>query len=269
LREADNPRGDILSLHTYDNSDRCALRTRFAETLLGGTMNAGKGELEYLVTVSPQLEWIRPPRQARSRATLDRLLDATEALLAEKPWEVVGVADIVQRAESSVGAFYSRFSDKDALLNALHERFVDEAVATYDEMFDPERWQGASVSAIVRAIIAFRVRVYSERVGLLRAFLVQAVYDKDFRARGRRLRGHLNEGFVRLIIARRREFLHPEPASAAEFVARVIQSVLQQRVLFELEDSTDEAWSTDRITTELTHTCLAYLGVFPETAMDM
>lgn len=221
------------------------------------------------MTASSQLEWIRPPRQARSRATLDRLLDATEVLLAEKPWEVVGVADIAQRADSSVGAFYSRFSDKDAVLNALYERFVDEAVATYDEMFDPERWTGASVSAIVQAIIAFRVRIYSERVGLLRAFFHLAVYDKGFWVRGKRLRAHFTEAFVQLIIARRRELLHPEPASAAEFVARVIQSVLYHRVLFELEQSPDEAWSTDRITTELTHTCLAYLGVFPETAMDM
>jgi AcrR family transcriptional regulator len=225
--------------------------------------------MESPVTVSSQLEWIRPPHQARSRATLDRLLDAAEGLLAEKAWEVVGVADIAQRADSSVGAFYSRFKDKDAVLNALYERFADELMATYDEMFHPERWKGASVSAIVQAIIAFRVRIYSERMGLLRAILHQGVYDKGFKARGHQLRAHFKDAFVRLMIARRRELLHPEPASGAEFVARVIQSVLYCRVLLDYEESSDEAWSTDRITTELTHTCLAYLGVFPETALDM
>ncbi len=222
------------------------------------------------MTASPQLEWIRPTHQARSRATLDRLLDATEALLTEKAWEDVSVAEIAQRADSSVGAFYSRFRDKDGMLNALHERFVAEAQATADEMLDPERWRGASVSEIVEAIIEFRMRMHSERVGLLRAFMLQTVYHRGFRARAQRLGHHLSQGFVELMIARRRELLHPEPALAAEFVGRVVNSVLQNRVLFEeLAEPPGRTWTTEQITNELTHTCLAYLGVFPESARDM
>ena len=40
-----------------------------------------------------QLAWVRPPQQARSQATLSRLLDAAEALLAEKPDFVVVYGD--------------------------------------------------------------------------------------------------------------------------------------------------------------------------------
>ncbi len=222
------------------------------------------------MTVAPQLEWIRPTHQARSRATLDRLLDAAEALLDEKAWEDVGVADIAQRADSSVGAFYSRFRDKDGLLNALHERFMSEAEATAEEMLDPRRWGQATVSEIVQDIIAFRVRIYSERVGLLRAFSLRTAQDHGFAARSQRYHRQLNEGFVALMIARRRELLHPEPANAAEFVGRLITSFLVNRLLFdELVDPSGRVWSKSEITTELTHACLAYLGVFPESALDM
>ncbi len=222
------------------------------------------------MTVAPQLEWIRPTHQARSRATLDRLLDAAEALLAEKGWEDVGVADIAQRADSSEGAFYSRFRDKDGLLSALHERFVSEAEATAEEMLDPQRWGQASVSEIVKDIIAFRVQIYSERVGLLKAFTLRMAHDRGFAARTQRYFRQLNEGFAALMIARRRELLHPEPANAAEFVGRLITSVLMHRILFDDHvEVSGRVWSEREITTELTHTCLAYLGVFPESALDM
>ena len=221
------------------------------------------------MTVAPQLEWIRPTHQARSRATLDRLLDAAEALLAEKAWEDVGVADIALRADSSVGAFYSRFRDKDGLLNALHERFMSEAEATAEEMLDPQRWSKASVSEIVQDIIAFRVRIYSEHVGLIKAFALRTVTDRGFAARAQRYARQLNEGFVALMITRRRELLHPEPANAAEFVGRLITSLLTHRLLFDDVVDAGRPWSKSQITTELTHTCLAYLGVFPESALDM
>jgi len=68
----------------------------------------------------PELVWIRPPQQARSQQTLSRILDAAEAILAEKGWEDASVAEIARRAGSSVGAFYTRFPDKDTLLAALH-----------------------------------------------------------------------------------------------------------------------------------------------------
>ena len=72
------------------------------------------------------------------------------------------------------------------------------------------------------------------------------------------------------MIARRRELLHPEPAVAAEFVGRLITSVLGYRLLFdEAVEVSDRPWSKSAITTELSHTCLAYLGVFPESALDM
>ena len=68
----------------------------------------------------PVLRWVKPPRQARSQHTLDRLLDAAEALVHEKGgFDDVPIAEIVRRAESSVGSFYSRFPDKDALLQAM------------------------------------------------------------------------------------------------------------------------------------------------------
>ena len=82
---------------------------------------------------APTLQWIRPPRQARTQETLERLLDAAEALLAEKRFEDVHITEIASRADTSVAAFYRRFNDKEGLLHALHERLCEEAFATADD----------------------------------------------------------------------------------------------------------------------------------------
>src|SRR5688572_1885607 len=68
----------------------------------------------------------RPPQQSRSQATLDRILDAAETVLEEKSFSEATLAEIMDRAGVTVGAFYRRFPDKDALLHLLDNRFFAE-----------------------------------------------------------------------------------------------------------------------------------------------
>ena len=66
-----------------------------------------------------RFQWIQPVRQARSQETLERLLDSAEALIENKGFDDVTVADIAARAGFSVGAVYSRFHDKIGVLHCL------------------------------------------------------------------------------------------------------------------------------------------------------
>jgi AcrR family transcriptional regulator len=214
----------------------------------------------------PELEWVRPPRQARSHLTLGRILDAAEALLREKRWEDASVAEIAKRGGSSVGAFYARFRDKDALLSALHERFVEEAIATADFAMSEQRWANASICAIVRELVAFQVRLQDQHAGLWRAIALRASESAEFQTRGLRMTKHIDELFTRLVVARRHEILHPIPIVAAAFASRLISGVMLQRLLFPVTASVDGPGIS--LVEELSHAALAYLGVFPEDAID-
>jgi AcrR family transcriptional regulator len=215
---------------------------------------------------APALVWVRPPRQARSQLTLGRLLDAAEGLLEEKSWEDASVAEIARRAGSSVGAFYTRFKDKDALLAALHERFIEEAMATADRAMAETRWAEASICAIVRELVAFQVKIQEERRGLIHAITLRAISSAEYQARSMRLGKHLEALFTKLVVARRHEILHPVPVVAAAFAGRLINGVLLQRMLFPAA----AYFETPNVSVveELTHAALAYLGVFPEDAVD-
>jgi len=206
------------------------------------------------------LRWVRPPQQARSRRTLDRILDAAEGLAAEKGIDDAPIGEIVRRAGSSVGAFYARFRDKDGLVHALYDRYYAEAVATADEALDPERWEGAGVAEVLSAVIAFLVSIYREQRGLIRAFAVHNHRNAEFAARQQRLSHHVGEGLTALLLARRAEIGHPDPDTAARFGLALVFGALETTILFG-EMRAVPALSDDSLAAELTRAYLAYLGV--------
>ncbi len=68
---------------------------------------------------------VQQPVQERSLQTMNRILDATSQLLEQKLFEEISIAEIVELAGCSVGAFYGRFKDKDSLLKALDARHFE------------------------------------------------------------------------------------------------------------------------------------------------
>jgi AcrR family transcriptional regulator len=214
-------------------------------------------------TRTPELHWVRPPRQVRSQETLERILDAAEALVAEKGFEDATVAELVRRAGSSVGSFYTRFRDKDGLLYALYDRYFEQATATADAALDPARWERASVAEIVGAVVPFLVSVYRERAGLIRAFVERNHADPAFRARQERLSHYVSEGLCRLLLARSGEIRHPDATRAAAFGLTFTVSAIESVILFGEMRSSALALSDDELAAELTRAFLAYLGVEP------
>jgi AcrR family transcriptional regulator len=214
-----------------------------------------------MAVAKPELHWVRPPRQARSQETLDRILDAAEALVAEKGFEDTPVSEIVQRAESSVGAFYARFHDKQGLLHALYERYYEEAVATADATLAPARWEGAETSELIDAVIHFLVSIFRERRGLMRAFVVRNHTHPEFQARQLRLSHHVIARLSALLLARREQLSHPDPERATRFGFMLVFSALESMILFGEMRSSLLSLSDDDLAGELTRSTLAYLGV--------
>ncbi len=209
----------------------------------------------------PELRWVRPPQQARSQQTLDRLLDAAEALVSEKGFDDAPVAEIARRAGSSVGAFYSRFPDKDSLLGALNERFLVQAVATADAALDPALWQRASIGEISTAFVRFLVEIHREQRGLLRAFSLRMRVDPVFQARRERLAHHVGGRLSELLLAHRAEIQHADPHRAAAFALTMVFGVLEHTIVFGEMRSGAFTWTDEDLSAELSRAFLAYLVV--------
>ena len=68
----------------------------------------------------------KPPRQARSRQTQSRVIDALARLLLANDWSAITTDQIAAEAGTSVGALYKRFATKAEILHALLQRTQTE-----------------------------------------------------------------------------------------------------------------------------------------------
>lgn len=64
-----------------------------------------------------------PPERRR-----DEILDAALELFSRRGWENVSLADVLAAAEISKGGFYHHFASKEALLEGIVQRLVEETV---------------------------------------------------------------------------------------------------------------------------------------------
>lgn len=77
----------------------------------------------------------RQPTQERSQQRRERILRVTGELLNEMDYAAINVATIAARAETSVGSIYQYFPNKDAILHALAERYLEDMDETMAEVF--------------------------------------------------------------------------------------------------------------------------------------
>jgi AcrR family transcriptional regulator len=203
----------------------------------------------------------RPPQQHRSQETLDRILDAAEHVLDAKSFSEATLVEIMQRAGVTVGAFYRRFPDKDALLHLMDERFFAELYARGDAVLSPARWSGSPISRVVGEFTGEAVSIYRERRGLLRSLFLRARIDPVIQATARQVNAHLIDQLLAVLLPRAEEIHHPDPRRAIELGYMVLVGALRETTLF------GEVWPRSfddggpELTNELTRVYLGYLGV--------
>jgi AcrR family transcriptional regulator len=173
--------------------------------------------------------------QARSRATRKRILKVLAKALDDQTIDRLTVADIARQAKSSVGAFYGRFADKAAALDALYadrmEALVELLTAANEEARrhrDVHRWIGELAAACLAHAIANRtllVRI-AGRTG-------------DLAAPPEPFQDHLSQ----TISALRIKPPHFAPV-AADFLLRLVLGLSRDAALFQPELQADETART-------------------------
>jgi AcrR family transcriptional regulator len=196
---------------------------------------------------------VRPPAQARSRATFDRLLDAAEELLTEAGLEGTSMAQVAARADSSVGALYTRVPDKAALVRAVQLRILERQLAAMAAVAADERLAAGPLDELVERFVTAMVVQVRAHAPVIRAFLVQAVRDPVMRERvaaGLENVTALLAGLLR----DRPDVAHPDPELAADVIVRTTTGALQQAVLL------DRPFPQQRYAAELSRAARGYLA---------
>jgi AcrR family transcriptional regulator len=211
--------------------------------------------------IRQRTRWHSTPKQPRSQARLARILDAAERVIADKGFEQATVAQIMAEAKSSVGLFYQRFKTKDDLLRCLLARFTEEAIALTDQTLDPHSWTSRTAEDIVAEVIPVLVELYRARRGLLRAFLLKASVDPDFHQQAHIAEQHVAQRLEELLLSRKRELRHPDPAAAVRIAYQMLRSTLNVLTLFVTPRRSGYQLDNAALADQLTRAVLAMLGL--------
>src|ERR1700743_2269238 len=73
----------------------------------------------------------REPKRERGKQRVAALLDAAAAVLAEKGYDGATMTEIAERAGAAIGSLYQFFPSKEALAEALFDRFAERWAASF------------------------------------------------------------------------------------------------------------------------------------------
>jgi AcrR family transcriptional regulator len=162
-------------------------------------------------------------KQARARATIDAILEATAHILIRDGYDRLTTNHVAREAGVSIGSIYQYFPSKDALVAALVDRQLDrmlsviapEVAEAIDEPFDK------AIDRLVRALM----RAHEVEPELYRAVLEQ-VPRVGRLERIREIDRHFEALLAASLEARRRELTTKDTRLAAFMIVRSAKAIV-------------------------------------------
>lgn len=121
-------------------------------------------------------------RQKRGQVTYDALIDTAFAMLDEKEFDEISIAELAQKAGYSVGAFYARFHSKDELFDAMVQQHVHNRRKTRQRQFEE-----TNDARLLHELLDETVHYYWGRRRFWRAALIRSITEPAFWAPMRKL----------------------------------------------------------------------------------
>ena len=178
---------------------------------------------------------LHPAKQDRSRETQARILQATARLLGKEPFESISVRRIVDEAGTSIGSFYARFRDKNALLSVLYAEYEEQLQARLARL-EESTADARSLEEVAELIIQHFVATFGEVPNLSRALYEYATRSpktpesKKLAKRRRKQYSFLLDA----LLSFRAEITHSDPVRAVDLGLYFVVVVCRNRLLYPL-----------------------------------
>ncbi|HEY6330492.1 MAG TPA: TetR/AcrR family transcriptional regulator [Blastocatellia bacterium] len=123
------------------------------------------------------------PKQARSKLTREKIIQAAIQLFQERGYERTTSNDVAAAAGVSVGSFYVYFTDKRHLLLVIFDRLADQLFKNIFDNMKPEHLFGGDLRSIIRQAVANTIDDKQRRAGLVKVISEQVLKDAQFAER--------------------------------------------------------------------------------------
>jgi AcrR family transcriptional regulator len=204
---------------------------------------------------------VAPPRQDRSRASLERVMEAGLAVLIEEGWENFTVGAACERAGVSVGLLYRRFSNKDAFMVALQDRWITSLEVEQERALPRDvDWSALTLEETVRVAIDGVIATPRSQETFIRALGDHGVFDEAGIKRLGEAVQRYGAWFIAAVLTHRTAIAHDDPEFAADFCFLiVIDAAIRRSSLGDEFDTGYPMGDWDAFAHELWSAACAYL----------
>ena len=172
------------------------------------------------------------PKQARSKQTKEKIVQAAIKLFQERGYEKTTSNDIASEAGVSVGSFYVYFTDKRQLLLTIFDRLADELYKNIFDALKPEHLFDSNLRRRIKQAVANTIIDKQKHSGLHRVVSELLLKDADFAVRHKAVMGRSMAKLHELIsLAAKAGLTWDIDVEAAAFIVqRVVFDVSQDYV---------------------------------------
>lgn len=204
---------------------------------------------------------VSKPKQARSKKTMENILDTAQQMLIDSTFDKANIQDIVKQANSSIGSFYSLFKTKNNLLECLLDRYQDWLIKLAQE-YNKQDLPGDMASRASLFIQEY-IKVNQQESGMLRARHIYYITKLDSIPETRLQKNELyQEEIERFFEPCMHEINHPNPKKALTFILILLDVFIGDKIIFEeIAHKDTAALEYQELHDECLRLFLNYLGV--------
>jgi len=184
------------------------------------------------MSLNPESLKVSKPKQARSKKTMENILDAAQQMLIDSTFDKANIQEIVKKANSSVGSFYSLFKTKNNLLECLLDRYQDwliEIVQEYNKQDIPE-----DMASRASLFIKEYIKVNQQESGMLRARYIYNITKLNSIPEARLIKNELYQQEIESLFEPcMHEINHPNPKKALTFILLLLDIFIGEKIIFE------------------------------------
>lgn len=161
----------------------------------------------------------KEPKRERGKQRVAALIDAGAELFAEKGYEATTMTEIAQRAGAAIGSLYQFFPSKEALAEALFNRYAERAAASFARV--EELAPGRPAGELADLLIDYKLALRTDRDATIALSSSVAGIVERRKPLGDALRGRI----ASILRAANRALSEDEAAAAAVIVSQVMKIV--------------------------------------------
>ena len=202
---------------------------------------------------------VRAPKQDRSRASYERVIEAAIQLLAQRGADDFTLVEVSTLAKVSIGSIYGRFTSKEDLIRTVHYIVLQRVDLDRDAALARLDRDHHSLATLIPAMIRESGNLLRSHAAVLSALMTRAAVDPVIMAHGKQGHAATMQMFVALMLKFSSEITHPNPKHATEACFMISYSTIARYLGLETAPAAAGEGNWNDLIHDLGIMCLQFL----------